>query len=95
MQYTVNENALIRFFASQDDMELDIAFMEQGNYPNGDEWSIEEATSWAELFLHQTDADAEWFPGASKDEPKFRKTSEPAVPTEPTASTETPVTPAE
>lgn len=79
MKYTIDENALIRFFASEQDQEADIAFMEQGNYPNGDEWTIEEATSWADLFLHQTDADAKWFPGPSKDEPRMPKSPEPVT----------------
>lgn len=93
--YEVTSENVVNIWPTEEDAATLAPSIKQPSYPNGDAWTTEEATEWAELFTHQADEDAEWLPGISKEEPKLPKPEAPVeeIPA-PLASAEEP-TPAE
>lgn len=71
MIYTIDETNVIRVWATQNDFDSsNPAILVQPDFPNGDEWTAEEASAWAAQFiLSYEDPTSAKVPGNSKAEP--------------------------
>lgn len=65
MRFEIDENNAIKMFMDGDD----VPFLFQPHYPNGDAWTSEQATAWAEACIAYNEDPEAPMPGPSAEEP--------------------------
>lgn len=80
-RYEIDEKNTVRVWHD----EQEAPFLLQPDYPNGDAWTLEQATAWAEAYMSYVTDETAPMPGPSAAEPTVPR-PEPYIP-EPVAET--------
>lgn len=64
IRYEIDENNAVRIYS--DEQEAPMIF--QPDYPNGDAWTLEQATAWAEAYVAYATDETAPMPGPSAEE---------------------------
>jgi hypothetical protein len=79
-RYEIDSKNAVRIYS--DEQEAPIIF--QPDYPNGDAWTLEQATAWAEAYLAYVTDETAPLPGISAEEPTMPRPVEAVEETAPT-----------